>query len=55
MEELARRQGAPPVESVDDIARPEVFGSDEDWEALLDDLYVCRHSGLGVSFLVLSG
>lgn len=46
VEELARRQGARPVESVDDMARPGVFDSDEEWEAFLDDLYASRHSGL---------
>jgi hypothetical protein len=46
VEELARRQGARPVESVDDMARPEVFDSDEEWQAFLDDLYASRHAGL---------
>jgi hypothetical protein len=46
VEELVRRQGARPVESVDDMARPQVFDSDEEWEAFLDDLYASRHSGL---------
>ena len=30
VEELARRQGVRPVESVDDMARPGLFGSDEE-------------------------
>ncbi len=44
--ELARRQGVRPVESVDDMARPGVFSSDDEWEEFLDDLYTSRHSGL---------
>jgi hypothetical protein len=46
VEELARRQGARPVDSVDDMARPGVFDSDQEWEQFLDDLYASRHSGL---------
>ena len=46
VEELARRQGVRPVESVDDMARPGLFGSDEEWEEFLADLYASRRSGL---------
>ena len=46
VEELARRQGVRPVESVDDMARPGLFDSDEEWEEFLTDLYASRHSGL---------
>ncbi|MGO9161274.1 MAG: hypothetical protein ACLP7J_11245 [Streptosporangiaceae bacterium] len=46
MEELASRQGVRPVESVDDMARPALFDSDEEWEAFLADLYASRRSGL---------
>lgn len=46
VEELARRQGARPVDSVDDMARPEVFDSDEEWQEFLDDLYASRRAGL---------
>ena len=46
VEELARRQGAQPVETVDDMAKPGVFDSDEEWEAFLNDLYASRRSGL---------
>jgi len=46
LEELARQQGVRPVESVDDMARPELFDSDEEWEEFLADLYASRHSGL---------
>jgi hypothetical protein len=43
-EDLARRQGVRPVESVDDVARPGLFDSDEEWEAFLANLYASRHS-----------
>jgi hypothetical protein len=46
VEELARRQGIRPVESVDDMTRPGLFGSDEEWEEFLADLYASRRSGL---------
>lgn len=46
VEELARRQGARPVQSVEDMARPDLFDSDEEWQEFLDDLYASRHSGL---------
>ncbi len=46
VEELARRQGVRPVESVDDMARPGLFDSDEEWEEFLADLYASRRSGL---------
>jgi len=43
-EDLARRQGVRPVESVDDMARPGLFDSDEEWEVFLANLYASRHS-----------
>ncbi len=46
VEELARRRGVRPVESVDDMARPGLFESDEEWEEFLADLYASRRSGL---------
>jgi len=44
--ELARRQGVSPVESVDDLARPGAFESDEELDEFLADLYASRHAGL---------
>jgi hypothetical protein len=38
--ELARRQGVGPVVSVDELARPELFESDEELADFLADLYV---------------
>jgi hypothetical protein len=46
VEELARRQGVQPVTSVDDMARPGLFGSDQEWDEFLADLYASRRSGL---------
>jgi hypothetical protein len=46
-EELARRQGAKPITSVDDLAAAEdPFESDEEYEAFLADLYASRRAGL---------
>jgi hypothetical protein len=44
--ELARRQGVDPVASVDDLARPDLFESDEELADFLADLYAARHTGL---------
>ena len=46
VEELARRQGVRPVTSVEDMARPGLFDSDQDWDEFLADLYASRRSGL---------
>ena len=46
VEELARRQGVRPVASVDDMARPGLFDSDQDWDEFLNDLYAARRAGL---------
>jgi hypothetical protein len=44
--ELASRQGVGPVVSIDDLARPDLFESDEDLDDFLTDLYAARHTGL---------
>jgi hypothetical protein len=44
--ELARRQGVSPVASVDELARPDLFESDEELADFLADLYAARHTGL---------
>jgi hypothetical protein len=43
--ELARRQGVRPIESVDELARPDLFESDEELADFLSDLYAARHTG----------
>ena len=46
-EELGRRQGVGPIKSVEDLAATEdPFGSDEEYEAFLVDLYASRRAGL---------
>jgi hypothetical protein len=45
-EEPARRQGVKPIRSVDELAQPNLWESDEEYEALLADLYASRHAGL---------
>jgi hypothetical protein len=45
-DELVRRQGVRPITSVDDLAAPEdPFGSDEEYEEFLADLYASRRAG----------
>jgi hypothetical protein len=46
-EELVRRQGIRPLKSVEDLAaQDDPFGSDEEYEAFLADLYASRRAGL---------
>jgi len=44
-EELARRQGVRPIVSVDELARPDLFESDEELDEFLVDLYASRRDG----------
>jgi hypothetical protein len=46
IEELARRQGVTRVASVAELAQPDLFESDEEYEAFLADLYASRRAGL---------
>ena len=43
--ELARRKGVRPIESVDELARPDLFESDEELGDFLSDLYAARPTG----------
>ena len=43
--ELARRQGVHPVESLDDLARPDLFESDAELDDFLSDVYASRRAG----------
>jgi hypothetical protein len=45
-EELARRQGVRPIASVDELARPDLFESDEELDEFLADLYASRRAGM---------
>ena len=44
--EVARRQGVQPVASIDDLARPELFESDDELDEFLTDLYASRRAGI---------
>lgn len=44
VEELARRQGVKPLRSADDLAKPGLFDSDDEYEAFLADLYASRRA-----------
>jgi hypothetical protein len=43
-EELARRQAVSPVTSLDELAQPDLWESDQEYEAFLADLYASRRS-----------
>jgi hypothetical protein len=45
-DELARRKGVKPIKSVDELAQPDLWESDEEYEAFLADLYASRRAGL---------
>jgi hypothetical protein len=45
-EELARSQGVRPIVSVDELARPDLFESDEELDEFLADLYASRRAGM---------
>jgi hypothetical protein len=47
IEELARQQGVRPIESVDQLAVPGLFDSDEEWQEFLTDLYASRRADIG--------
>ncbi|MEV4656274.1 hypothetical protein [Micromonospora sp. NPDC049301] len=47
--ELARRQGVRPITSVNDLARPDLFESDEELDAFLVDLYASRRAGAALA------
>lgn len=44
VDQMARQQGLKPIASVDELAQPDLFESDEEYEALLADLYPSRRS-----------
>jgi hypothetical protein len=45
VEELARRQGVKPIKTVDELAQPDLWESNEEYEAFLADLYASRRAG----------
>jgi hypothetical protein len=46
VEELARRKGVRPIKSLDDLARDDVWESDEELDAFLAHLDAMRHTDL---------
>lgn len=44
VEELARRKGVRPIKSLDDLARDDVWESDEELDAFLGHLDAMRHA-----------
>lgn len=44
-DELARRQGVEPAQSLGELAQPDLWESDEEYEDFLTDLYASRGSG----------
>ena len=46
LDELARRQGVVPVTNLADMARPDLFDSDEDMEAFIAHVYASRRADL---------
>ena len=45
--ELAAAQGIKPIESVEELADPNTFESDEEVEEFLADLYASRRANIG--------
>jgi hypothetical protein len=45
-EELARRQGVKPIASIDELAQPDLWDSEEEYKVFLADLYASRRAGL---------
>lgn len=41
-----RRQGVVPIESLRDLAHPDLWDSDEDYEQFLANLYASRRLGM---------
>ena len=46
VDELARRKGVRPIKSLDDLARDDVWESDEELDAFLAHLDASRHADL---------
>lgn len=46
VEELAREKGVRPIRSMDDMARPELFETDEELDAFIAHVYASRRANL---------
>lgn len=45
-EELVRSQGIQPIMTIDDLAQPDPWESEEEYQEFLSDLYASRRSGI---------
>jgi hypothetical protein len=46
VEELLRRQGIRPIVSVDELACPDLFESDDELDEFISFIHAARHTGL---------
>jgi hypothetical protein len=44
--ELAKRQGVEPIVSVDELAQPDLWESEQEYQDFLADLYATRHADI---------
>ncbi len=45
-DELAKRQGVEPIGSVDELAQPDLWESEQEYQDFLADLYATRHADI---------
>lgn len=45
-DELAKRQGVEPIVSVDELAQPDLWESEQEYQDFLTDLYATRHADI---------
>lgn len=45
-DELAKRQGVEPIGSVDELAQPDLWESEQEYQGFLADLYATRHADI---------
>lgn len=45
-DELAQRQGVKPIGSVDELAQPDLWESEQEYQDFLADLYATRHADI---------
>lgn len=45
-DELVKRQGVEPIVSIDELAQPELWESEQEYQDFLADLYATRHADI---------
>ncbi len=45
-DELAKRQGVKPIGSIDELAQPDLWESEQEYQDFLADLYATRHADI---------